>query len=132
MKDESTAEDIVTLLEQHWSDLQQELGGHSGAFIDSYRAIVRPLRLTPDRDTVAEVMKDVEALLRAEIKAGRWRWLDNEDLLRLGGSGVKAMPDSVPVRSIGNRLLELAGPEESQPDEREQDETPDVTDHDQR
>jgi hypothetical protein len=107
MKDE----EVVSLLEQNWGRLRDELGDKWPEFAGSYRGIVGKLPAQPTQENLTRAVNGVWDLLRRyEFGRGLLRGYQGcaSDQQRLGDDGSKTTGDQESVQQVCNRLTELS------------------------
>ena len=132
------ASQVVSLLEETWSDIRECLGERWDAFLNDYAKIVDELPPSPSPDDVQlaarrirRVMGDYDytrGLLTHE-EAGEaeppahWEARKMFERFRLAGSAGKTLPDEIKLSGqIGNRMQALAQARQPKPEDRETDE----------
>ena len=105
-------DEIVTLLEQHWSELPDRLGGDWDAFLDDYTALVEELGDNPSPSELESVTDSICRLLHGydptrQVLADAIR--QPPEVTRRAASAKDTLPEETTVRLIHNRMQALAG-----------------------
>lgn len=115
------AEAVVSLLEQNWNRLRDELGDQWMDFTCSYREIVRQLPAQSARENLERSVDEVCNLLSSyEFGRGllRGSLVRTFDQKRMGKSEDEVMDDHEQLQQVCNRLTELI--EQEQQEDRKQ------------
>src|SRR5437870_637781 len=116
------AEAVVSLLEQNWNRLRDELGDQWMDFTSSYHEIVKKLLAQPARENLERTVDEVCDLLgRYEFGRGLLRGflVRSSDQDRMSKSGYEVLDDQERVQQVCNRLTELITQEQQENREQE-------------